>query len=57
MLILLRNAKAINETKTLNPEKLVIKNVFVNQTTEGRRPYLANASINDYCLSSCRNII
>ena len=33
----LQNAKANAEAKKLNPEELVIKNVFVNQATEGRR--------------------
>ena len=37
MLILLRIAKAIDETKVLNPEKLLIKNAFVNQATEGKK--------------------
>ena len=34
---LLKNAKSNAEAKKLNIEKLVIKNVFVNQATEGRR--------------------
>ena len=37
MLNLLQSAKANAEAKKLNPEELVIKNVFVNQATEGRR--------------------
>ena len=33
---------------------LVIKNVFVNQATEGRRrTYRAHGSINAYCSSNC----
>ena len=40
--------------KKLNIEKLVIKNVFVNQATEGRRrTYRAHGSINVYCSSNC----
>ena len=54
MLNLLQNAKANAEAKKLNPEKLVIKNVFVNQATEGRRrTYRAHGSINAYCSSNC----
>ena len=54
MLNLLQNAKANAEAKKLNIEKLVIKNVFVNQATEGRRrTYRAHGSINAYCSSNC----
>ena len=54
MLNLLQNAKANAEAKKLNPEKLLIKNVFVNQATEGRRrTYRAHGSINAYCSSNC----
>ena len=54
MLNLLKNAKANAEAKKLNIEKLVIKNVFVNQATEGRRrTYRAHGSINAYCSSNC----
>ena len=54
MLNLLKNAKSNAEAKRLNLEKLVIKNVFVNQATEGRRrTYRAHGSINAYCSSNC----
>ena len=54
VLNLLKNAKANAEAKKLNVEKLVIKNVFVNQATEGRRrTYRAHGSINAYCSSNC----
>ena len=54
MLNLLKNVKANAEAKKLNIEKLVIKNVFVNQATEGRRrTYRAHGSINAYCSSNC----
>ena len=54
MLNLLKNAKSNAEAKGLNLEKLVIKNVFVNQATEGRRrTYRAHGSINAYCSSNC----
>ena len=50
----LQNAKTNAEYKILNPEKLVIKNIFVNQATEGkRRTYSACGSINAYCSSNC----
>ena len=39
MLNLLQNAKSNAETKKLNHEKLVIKNVFVHQGTEERSPW------------------
>ena len=54
VLNLLKNAKSNAEAKKLNIEKLVIKNVFVNQATEGRRrTYRAHGSINAYCSSNC----
>ena len=54
MLNLLQNAKSNAEAKKLNIEKLAIKNVFVNQATEGRRrTYRAHGSINAYCSSNC----
>ena len=54
MLNLLNNAKANAETKKLNVEKVVIKNVLVNHATEGRRrTYRAHGSINAYCSSNC----
>ena len=54
ILSLLKNIKANAEAKKLNLEKLVIKNVFVNQATEGRRrTYRAHGSINAYCSSNC----
>jgi large subunit ribosomal protein L17e len=54
VLNLLQNAKANAESKKLNLEKLIIKNVFVNQATEGRRrTYRAHGSINAYCSSNC----
>ena len=54
VLNLLKNAKANAEAKKLNIDKLVIKNVFVNQATEGRRrTYRAHGSINAYCSSNC----
>ena len=54
MLNLLKNAKANAETKKLNIEKTIIKNVLVNHATEGRRrTYRAHGSINAYCSSNC----
>ena len=54
MLNLLNNAKANAETKKLNVEKVVIKNVLVNHATDGRRrTYRAHGSINAYCSSNC----
>ena len=54
MLNLLKNAKANAETKKLNVEKVIIKNVLVNHATEGRRrTYRAHGSINAYCSSNC----
>ena len=54
MLNLLKNAKANAETKKLNVEKVLIKNVLVNHATEGRRrTYRAHGSINAYCSSNC----
>ena len=54
MLNLLQNAKSNAEAKKLNIEKLVIKNVLVNQAAEGRRrTYRAHGSINAYCSSNC----
>ena len=54
MLYLLKNAKANAETKKLNIEKTIIKNVLVNHATEGRRrTYRAHGSINAYCSSNC----
>ena len=54
MLNLLKNAKANAESKKLNVDKLLIKNVLVNQATEGRRrTYRAHGSINAYCSSNC----
>ena len=54
VLNLLKNAKANAEAKKLNIDKLIIKNVFVNQATEGRRrTYRAHGSINAYCSSNC----
>ena len=54
MLHLLNNAKANAETKKLNVEKVVIKNVLVNHATDGRRrTYRAHGSINAYCSSNC----
>ncbi len=54
VLNLLQNAKSNAEAKKLNIEKLVVKNVFVNQATEGRRrTYRAHGSINAYCSSNC----
>ena len=54
MLNLLQNAKANAETKKLNVEKVIIKNVLVNHATEGRRrTYRAHGSINAYCSSNC----
>ena len=54
VLNLLQNAKSNAEAKKLNIEKLLVKNVFVNQATEGRRrTYRAHGSINAYCSSNC----
>ena len=54
MLNLINNAKANAETKKLNIEKTIIKNVLVNHATEGRRrTYRAHGSINAYCSSNC----
>ncbi len=54
VLNLLQNAKANAESKKLDLEKLIIKNVLVNQATEGRRrTYRAHGSINAYCSSNC----
>ena len=54
MLNLLNNAKANAESKKLNVEKVIIKNVLVNHATEGRRrTYRAHGSINAYCSSNC----
>ena len=54
VLDLLKNAKANAEAKKLNVEKMLIKNVLVNQATEGRRrTYRAHGSINAYCSSNC----
>ena len=54
VLNLLKNAKSNAEAKKLNIDKLVIKNVFVNQAAEGRRrTYRAHGSINAYCSSNC----
>ena len=54
MLNLLNNAKANAESKKLNVEKVIIKNVLVNHATEGRRrTFLINGSINAYCSSNC----
>ena len=54
ILNLLKNVKSNAEAKKLNLDKLVIKNVFVNQATEGRRrTYRAHGSINAYCSSNC----
>ena len=54
ILNLLKNARSNAEAKKLNIDKLVIKNVFVNQATEGRRrTYRAHGSINAYCSSNC----
>ena len=54
VLDLLKNAKANAEAKKLNIEKLIIKRVYVNQATEGRRrTYRAHGSINAYCSSNC----
>ena len=54
MLNLLNNAKANAESKKLNLEKTIIKNVLVNHATEGRRrTYRAHGSINAYCSSNC----
>ena len=54
ILNLLKNARSNAEAKKLNIDKLVIKNVFVNQATEGRRrTYRAHVSINAYCSSNC----
>ena len=54
ILNLLKNAKANAEVKKISVDKLVIKNVFVNQATEGRRRiYRAHGSINAYCSSNC----
>ncbi len=54
MLNLLNNAKANAESKKLNIEKTIIKNVLVNHATEGRRrTYRAHGSINAYCSSNC----
>ena len=54
ILNLLKNAKANAEVKKISVDKLVIKNVFVNQATEGRRrTYRAHGSINAYCSSNC----
>ena len=48
--ILLKNEKVNAEAKNLNKEKLVIKNVFAHQATEGiRRTYRSYGSINVYC--------
>ena len=53
MLNLLNNAKANAESKKLNVEKVIIKNVLVNHATEGRRrTYRAHGSINAYCSSN-----
>ena len=50
----LQKAKTNAEYKILNPEKLVIKNIFVNQATEGRgRTYSVHGSINAYFSSNC----
>ena len=54
VLNLLKNVKSNAEAKKLNLDKLVIKKVFVNQATEGRRrTYRAHGSINAYCSSNC----
>ena len=54
VLNLLKNAKSNAEAKKLNIDKLIIKNVFVNQATEGRRTTdRAHGSINAYCSSNC----
>ena len=51
VLNLLKNVKSNAEAKKLNLDKLVIKNVFVNQATEGRRrTYRDHGSINAYKL-------
>ena len=54
ILNLLKNTRTNAEAKKLNIDKLVIKNVFVNQASEGRRrTYRAHGSINAYCSSNC----
>ena len=54
MLNLLKNARANAEVKSLNVDKMIIKNVLVNHASEGRRrTYRAHGSINAYCSSNC----
>jgi len=54
ILSLLKNAQSNAETKRLNVDKLVVKDVQVNQAMKGRRrTYRAHGRINAYLSSNC----
>jgi large subunit ribosomal protein L17e len=54
LLNLLKNAQSNAETKRLNVDKLVVKDVQVNQAMRGRRrTYRAHGRINAYLSSNC----